>query len=84
MVAYNLRLSCDPFMRGGMQKDLPPAKQPRVLSSSQRWNFTDLLINKVPKNLDLFSKKKTSSKRQAQATLANIFSTSKVVKVAQE
>jgi hypothetical protein len=49
-------------MRGGMQKDLPPAKQPHVLSSSQRWNFTDLLISKVPKNLDLFSKKKTRSK----------------------
>jgi hypothetical protein len=41
-------------MRGGMQKDLPPAKQPHVLSSSQRWNFsTDLLISKVPKNLKL-------------------------------
>jgi hypothetical protein len=54
VVAYNLCLSCDPFMRGGMQKDLPPAKQPHVLSSSQRWNFsTDLLISKVPKNLKL-------------------------------
>jgi len=68
-------------MRGGMQKDLPPAKQPHVLSSSQRWNFTDLLVSKVPKNLDLFSKKKTSSKRQAQATVANIFSESKVVRL---
>jgi hypothetical protein len=56
VVVYNLCLSCDPFMRGGMQKDLPPGKQPHVLSSSQRWNCTDLLICKVPKNLDLFSK----------------------------
>ena len=38
-------------------KDPPPGKQPHVLSSSQRWNCTDLLICKVPKNLDLFSKK---------------------------